>query len=161
MAPKRLISDENKEFSGSASVSEPQPSTSGFTGITPGEKWMGAEIHGMARVRWQDRRSSSEVAEMYGVSVGLRKKTLRWFRHMKRKDRKVLSKVEEVTVGGQWLCGHDLKGPSEPLSNFRVDALPLKASMEAHACLYSWRENPCHVPVIKAITSQAILASPS
>ncbi|MPD03947.1 hypothetical protein E2C01_099607 [Portunus trituberculatus] len=38
MAPKRLIGGENKESSDSASVSEPQPSTSGFTGITPGEK---------------------------------------------------------------------------------------------------------------------------
>ncbi|MPC42851.1 hypothetical protein E2C01_036482 [Portunus trituberculatus] len=35
MAPKRLISGENNESSESASVSEPQPSTSGFTGITP------------------------------------------------------------------------------------------------------------------------------
>ncbi|MPC59826.1 hypothetical protein E2C01_053854 [Portunus trituberculatus] len=35
MAPKRLIGGENKESSESASVSEPQPSTSGFTGITP------------------------------------------------------------------------------------------------------------------------------
>ncbi|MPC51978.1 hypothetical protein E2C01_045837 [Portunus trituberculatus] len=38
MAPKRLISGENKESGESASVSEPQPSTSGFTEITPGEK---------------------------------------------------------------------------------------------------------------------------
>ncbi|MPC88854.1 hypothetical protein E2C01_083776 [Portunus trituberculatus] len=38
MAPKRLSSDENKESGESASVSEPQPSSSGFTGITPGEK---------------------------------------------------------------------------------------------------------------------------
>ncbi|MPC96901.1 hypothetical protein E2C01_092182 [Portunus trituberculatus] len=35
MAPKRLISGENKESNTSANVSEPQPSTSGFTGITP------------------------------------------------------------------------------------------------------------------------------
>ncbi|MPC74695.1 hypothetical protein E2C01_069068 [Portunus trituberculatus] len=38
MAPKRLISDENKESGESVSVSEPNPFTSGFTGITPGEK---------------------------------------------------------------------------------------------------------------------------
>ncbi|MPC54605.1 hypothetical protein E2C01_048527 [Portunus trituberculatus] len=38
MAPKRVICDENKESSESASVSEPQPSTSGFIRITPGEK---------------------------------------------------------------------------------------------------------------------------
>ncbi|MPC47504.1 hypothetical protein E2C01_041253 [Portunus trituberculatus] len=37
MAPKRHISGENKESGKSASVSEPQHSTSGFTGITPGE----------------------------------------------------------------------------------------------------------------------------
>ncbi|MPC49176.1 hypothetical protein E2C01_042971 [Portunus trituberculatus] len=34
MTPKRLISDENKKSSESASVNESQPSTSGFTGIT-------------------------------------------------------------------------------------------------------------------------------
>ncbi|MPC67241.1 hypothetical protein E2C01_061411 [Portunus trituberculatus] len=34
MAPKRLISDENKESSESASVSEPHPSSSGFMGFT-------------------------------------------------------------------------------------------------------------------------------
>ncbi|MPD06666.1 hypothetical protein E2C01_102490 [Portunus trituberculatus] len=38
MASKRLISDENKESSERANVSEPQPSTTGFTGITPREK---------------------------------------------------------------------------------------------------------------------------
>ncbi|MPC62400.1 hypothetical protein E2C01_056485 [Portunus trituberculatus] len=35
MAPKRLTSGENKEASESVSVSEPQPSTSGFKGTTP------------------------------------------------------------------------------------------------------------------------------
>ncbi|MPC50223.1 hypothetical protein E2C01_044046 [Portunus trituberculatus] len=39
MAHKRLISDENKESDESESVSEPQHSISGFTGITPGEKF--------------------------------------------------------------------------------------------------------------------------
>ncbi|MPC38228.1 hypothetical protein E2C01_031732 [Portunus trituberculatus] len=38
MAPKRLNNGENKEPSESANVIEPQPSTSGFTGITPGDK---------------------------------------------------------------------------------------------------------------------------
>ncbi|MPC49139.1 hypothetical protein E2C01_042933 [Portunus trituberculatus] len=38
MAPKRLISCENKESS-ECSVCEPQPSTSGFTGIIPGESY--------------------------------------------------------------------------------------------------------------------------
>ncbi|MPC89077.1 hypothetical protein E2C01_084006 [Portunus trituberculatus] len=38
MVPKRHNSDENKESGESASVSEPQHSTSGFTGIMPGEK---------------------------------------------------------------------------------------------------------------------------
>ncbi|MPC17494.1 Anoctamin-5 [Portunus trituberculatus] len=33
MAPRRLISGENKESSGSASICEPQPSACGFTGI--------------------------------------------------------------------------------------------------------------------------------
>ena len=40
----------------------------------------------MAGVRWQDRRSSSEVEEMYGVeglSVKLRQRKLRWFGHVK------------------------------------------------------------------------------
>ncbi|MPC39786.1 hypothetical protein E2C01_033335 [Portunus trituberculatus] len=38
MTTKRLSSDENKESGESASVSEPQHSISGFTGITTGEK---------------------------------------------------------------------------------------------------------------------------
>ncbi|MPC68219.1 hypothetical protein E2C01_062415 [Portunus trituberculatus] len=38
MAPMSFISGENKESSETASVSEPQPSTSGFTGISPGDK---------------------------------------------------------------------------------------------------------------------------
>ncbi|MPC60126.1 hypothetical protein E2C01_054163 [Portunus trituberculatus] len=38
MAPKRLITDENREFSESTSASEPQPSTSRFMGNTPGEE---------------------------------------------------------------------------------------------------------------------------
>ena len=39
------------------------------------------------RVRWQDRKSSSEVAEMCWVedlSVKLRQRRLRWFGHVKR-----------------------------------------------------------------------------
>ena len=43
----------------------------------------------MAGVRWQDRRSSSEVAEMCGVedlSVKLRQRRLRWFGHVKRAE---------------------------------------------------------------------------
>ncbi|MPC35395.1 hypothetical protein E2C01_028817 [Portunus trituberculatus] len=38
MALKSLISGENKESGKSARVCELQPSTSGFTGITPGDK---------------------------------------------------------------------------------------------------------------------------
>ena len=41
-------------------------------------------------MRWQDRRSSSEVVEMCGVenlSVKLRQKRLRWFGHVKRAER--------------------------------------------------------------------------
>ncbi|MPC59029.1 hypothetical protein E2C01_053044 [Portunus trituberculatus] len=53
MAPKRLISGENKESGESESVSEPQPSTSGFTGITPGKmlqrhfhlNWSSDDLH--------------------------------------------------------------------------------------------------------------------
>ena len=40
-----------------------------------------------AGVRWQDGRSSSEVAQMCGVedlSVKLRQRRPRWFGHMKR-----------------------------------------------------------------------------
>ena len=42
------------------------------------------------RVRWQDRKSSSEVAEMCWVedlSVKLRQRRLRWFGHVKRIER--------------------------------------------------------------------------
>ena len=41
----------------------------------------------IAGVRWQDGKSSSEVAEMCGVedlSVKLRQRRLRWFGHVKR-----------------------------------------------------------------------------
>ena len=47
----------------------------------------------MAGVRWQDGKSSSEVAEMYEVedlSVKLRQRRLRWFRHVKRAEGCVL-----------------------------------------------------------------------
>ena len=58
----------------------------------------------MAGVRWQDRRSSSEVAEMCGVedlSVKLRQRRLRWFGHVKRAEGGVLGEVGEVRVGGR------------------------------------------------------------
>ncbi|MPC39198.1 hypothetical protein E2C01_032727 [Portunus trituberculatus] len=42
MAPKRLNSGKNKESSKSASVSEAQPCTNGFTGITP-DVFMGGD----------------------------------------------------------------------------------------------------------------------
>ena len=56
----------------------------------------------MARVRWQDRRSSSEVAEMCGVedlSVKLRQRRLRWFGHVKRSEGGVLGEVGEMRIG--------------------------------------------------------------
>ncbi|MPC12887.1 hypothetical protein E2C01_005601 [Portunus trituberculatus] len=56
----------------------------------------------VAGVRWQDGRSSSEIAEMCGVkdiSVELRKRRLRWFGHMRRAVGGVLSKVEQVQDG--------------------------------------------------------------
>ena len=43
----------------------------------------------MAGVRWQDWKSSSEVAEMCGVedfSVNLKQRILRWFEHVKRAE---------------------------------------------------------------------------
>ncbi|MPC15583.1 hypothetical protein E2C01_008383 [Portunus trituberculatus] len=46
IGPKRLISGINKESDESASVSEPQPSTSGFTGITP-EETLQRRFHGL------------------------------------------------------------------------------------------------------------------
>ena len=58
----------------------------------------------MAGVRWQDGRSSSEVAKMCEVedlSVKLRQRRLRWFGHVKRGEKGVLAEVEEVRLGGQ------------------------------------------------------------
>ncbi|MPC43924.1 WW domain-containing adapter protein with coiled-coil [Portunus trituberculatus] len=45
MAPKRLISDKNKESGESASVNEPQHSISGFTGVTLGAQRLSEEAH--------------------------------------------------------------------------------------------------------------------
>lgn len=72
----------------------------------------------VAGVRWQDGKSSNEVAEMCGVEdlfVELRKRRLRWFGHVKRAGEGVLKEVEEVRVGGwrpvgrlrknvEWVC---------------------------------------------------------
>ena len=58
----------------------------------------------MAGLWWQDRKSSSEVAEMCGVedlSVKLRQKRLRiWFGYVKMKEGGVLDEVGKVRVGG-------------------------------------------------------------
>ena len=65
----------------------------------------------MAGVRWQDGRSSSEVAEMCGVeylSVKLRQRRLKWFRDMKRAERGVMDEVGEVRVGGGAMAGMHL-----------------------------------------------------
>ena len=66
----------------------------------------------MAGVKWQARRSSSEVAEMCGVedlSVRLRQKRLRWSRHVKRAEGDVLGEVGAVSVGGRWSAGRPRK----------------------------------------------------
>ena len=57
----------------------------------------------MAGVRWQDGRSSNEVAEICGVddlSVTLRQRRLRWFEHVKRAEGGMLGVVRKVRVGG-------------------------------------------------------------
>ncbi len=53
----------------------------------------------MAGVRWQDGRSSGEVAEMCGVedlSAKLRQRRLRWFGHVERAGGGALNEVREL-----------------------------------------------------------------
>ena len=55
------------------------------------------EIQNIAGMRWQDRKSSSKVAEMCGVedfSVELRQRKPRLFGQVKRAEGCVLGKVE-------------------------------------------------------------------
>ncbi len=57
----------------------------------------------MAGVRWQDGRSSGEVAEMCGVedlSVELRQRRLRCFGHVERAGGGALNEVRELRVEG-------------------------------------------------------------
>ncbi|XP_063851530.1 uncharacterized protein LOC135094941 [Scylla paramamosain] len=71
-------------------------------------RWM---LRYMAGVRLQDRRSSSEVAEMCGVedlSVELRTRRLRWFGHVRGVEGGALSEVE-MRVGGRWPVGRPKK----------------------------------------------------
>ena len=70
----------------------------------------------MAGVRWQDRRSSKEVAEMCWVedlSVKLRKRRLRWFGHVERAREGALSEIREMRVVGRWPVGRPRKKWSE------------------------------------------------
>ncbi len=70
----------------------------------------------MAGVRWQDRRSSKEVAEMCEVedlSVKLTKRRLRWFGHIGRAREGALSEVREMRVGGRRPVGRPRKKWSE------------------------------------------------
>ncbi|MPC12740.1 hypothetical protein E2C01_005449 [Portunus trituberculatus] len=63
MAPKRLIG-ENMESSKSASVSEPQSFTTGFTGITP---WYSGTMRALGSQGVSKRMGSNPV---HGLSVG-------------------------------------------------------------------------------------------
>jgi hypothetical protein len=67
----------------------------------------------MARVRWQDGRSSEEVAEMCGVddlAVKIRQGRLRWFGHVRRAEEgSVLHQVEVVEVQGRRPVGRPRK----------------------------------------------------
>ena len=67
----------------------------------------------MAGVRWQDVRSSSEVAYIYEVedlTVKLRQRRLRWFGHVKKAEGGVLGEVGKVRVGGRQTAGrHERK----------------------------------------------------
>ena len=56
----------------------------------------------MARVRWEDGRFSSEVPDMCRVedlSVKLKQRRLKWFRHVKRAEGGMLGEVREVRAG--------------------------------------------------------------
>jgi len=59
----------------------------------------------MARVRWQDRISSGEVAKRCGLKMKqdkLRQKRLQWFHHARREtEGGVLRLVEEMEVSGK------------------------------------------------------------
>ncbi len=66
----------------------------------------------MVGVRWQDRKSNKEVAEMCGaedLSVKLRKRKLKWFGHVIRAREGVLSEVREIRVGGRQPVGRPRK----------------------------------------------------
>ena len=66
----------------------------------------------MEGVRWQDRKSSTEVRDICGVedlSVKLRQRRLRWFEHVKRAEGSLLKEVEEVKIGGRWPVGRPKK----------------------------------------------------
>jgi len=63
----------------------------------------------MARVRWQDRISSEEVAEKCGLKIiqdKLRQKRLQWFGHVRREtERGVLRLVEDMEALGKRKIG--------------------------------------------------------
>lgn len=62
----------------------------------------------MAGVRWQDGRSSGEVAEMCGVEdlpAKLWPRGLRWFGHVERAGGGALNEVRELRVEGRRLPG--------------------------------------------------------
>ena len=66
----------------------------------------------MARVRWQDGRSSTEVAEMCGVEelpVKLRQRRLRWYGHVKRAEGSVLNEEVDLRVTGRRPVGRPKK----------------------------------------------------
>ncbi len=67
----------------------------------------------MAGVRWQDGRSSGEVAEMCGVedlSAKLRQRRLRWFGHVERAGGGALNEVRKLRVEGR-------RPPGKPKKN--------------------------------------------
>jgi len=67
----------------------------------------------MARVRWQDRISSEEVAKRCGLKMiqdKLRHKSLQRLGHVRReKEGGVLRIVEEIEVSGKWKVGRPRK----------------------------------------------------
>ncbi len=66
----------------------------------------------MAGVRWQDGKSSGEVAEMCGVmdlSAKLMQRRLRWFGHVERAGGGALNEVRGLRVEGRRLPGRPKK----------------------------------------------------
>ena len=95
----------------------------------------------MAGVRWQDGRSSSEVAGMCGVedlSAKLRQRRLRWFGHVERAGEGALNEVRELRVEGWRPLGRPKRrwsgceGGYEPVGNRGTYGTRLKVVENSH-----------------------------